>query len=209
MFQIVDESQLVFHGHKGSIDCVAFIDEDHFFSGADDKYCFIRILVRSRFLLISSLALWGTLKKKPLSVTRDAHSGNGYSETSGAENWITAVAALPYSDLVASGIHIAFEFRLPWLLAGSKDGLIRLWCCSNDYRSMEQTASVPMVTNWRVIYQTNDVVVQLGFVNALKFSSDGSFLAAGVGQEHRLGRWWRLKEAKNTVCIIPLSRTAN
>ena len=49
-------------------------------------------------------------------------------------------------------------------------------------------------------------VLQVGFVNSLKFSSDGLQLLAGVGQEHRLGRWWRLKEAKNSLVVISLSR---
>ena len=43
-------------------------------------------------------------------------------------------------------------------------------------------------------------------MNALAFSSDGNTLIAGVGQEHRLGRWWRLKNAKNSLCIIHLQR---
>jgi ribosomal RNA-processing protein 9 len=41
-------------------------------------------------------------------------------------------------------------------------------------------------------------------VNGLKFSADGSFLAAAIGQEHRLGRWWRMKEVKNGLCVIDL-----
>ena len=48
---------------------------------------------------------------------------------------------------------------------------------------------------------------QVGFVNALKFSNDGNTLIAGIGQEHRLGRWWRLKSAKNCLCVIPLKIT--
>ena len=47
---------------------------------------------------------------------------------------------------------------------------------------------------------------QAGFVNGLKFSSDGLFLAAAIGQEHRLGRWWRLKAAKNALCLISLDK---
>jgi len=48
--------------------------------------------------------------------------------------------------------------------------------------------------------------VQVGFVNSLQFSDDGSLLVAGVGTEHRLGRWWHLKSAKNCVCIVRLKR---
>lgn len=50
---------------------------------------------------------------------------------------------------------------------------------------------------------------QVGFVNALTFSSNGKTLIAGIGQEHKLGRWWRIKNAKNALCIIPLERREN
>ena len=41
-----------------------------------------------------------------------------------------------------------------------------------------------------------------GFVNSLSISGCGGWIVAGVGQEHRLGRWWRDKEAKNKLVII-------
>ena len=47
---------------------------------------------------------------------------------------------------------------------------------------------------------------QDGFVNDLVFSSDGELLVAGVGQEHRFGRWWKERGVKNRVAIIPLQR---
>jgi hypothetical protein len=47
---------------------------------------------------------------------------------------------------------------------------------------------------------------QVGFVNSLQFSVDGQVLVAGLGQEHKLGRWWRIKEAKNGVRIIRLRK---
>lgn len=47
---------------------------------------------------------------------------------------------------------------------------------------------------------------QVGFVNSLQFSPEGDFLLVSVGQEHRLGRWWRIKQAKNALYIIPLPR---
>ena len=62
---------------------------------------------------------------------------------------------------------------------------------------MEESSCIKMV-NESLLFQT-------GFVNALKFSQDGRYLIAGIGQEHRLGRWWRLKEAKNSICVIPLN----
>ena len=46
-----------------------------------------------------------------------------------------------------------------------------------------------------------------GFVNSLDFSQNGPLvLVAGLGQEHRLGRWWRDKKAKNKLAIIHLNK---
>ncbi|KAJ8299309.1 hypothetical protein KUTeg_023369 [Tegillarca granosa] len=77
-----------------------------------------------------------------------------------------------------------------FLSAGSKDGCIRLWKCCNDFKHLQPLFTIPIT----------------GFVNSMQFSKSGSFLVAGVGQEHKLGRWWRLKEAKNSICIISLQK---
>ena len=60
----------------------------------------------SAIFLTRSIALWSVMKKKPLSVTRNAHPGPaGTAEGSvrSKENWISCVAALQGTDLVASG----------------------------------------------------------------------------------------------------------
>lgn len=38
VWKIPEESQLIFNGHQGSIDCVRLINEDHFVSCGDDGY---------------------------------------------------------------------------------------------------------------------------------------------------------------------------
>lgn len=38
VWKIVEESQLVFNGHQGSIDCIRLVNEDHFISCGDDGY---------------------------------------------------------------------------------------------------------------------------------------------------------------------------
>ncbi|KAF1420379.1 U3 small nucleolar RNA-interacting protein 2, partial [Spheniscus humboldti] len=160
LWKIPEESQLVFYGHQGSIDCIQLINEEHMVSGADD----------------GSVALWGLTKKKPLALARQAH---GMQDAQGLQQpyWISAVAALRNSDLLATGSHSAS---------------VKLWKCSEGFRKLEPLWDIPLV----------------GFVNSLKFSAAGDFLVAGLGQEHRLGRWWRVKEAKNSICIIPLKRRA-
>ncbi|XP_077458852.1 U3 small nucleolar RNA-interacting protein 2 [Stigmatopora argus] len=160
VWKIPEESQLVFHGHEGSIDCIQLINEEHMITGADD----------------GSVSLWSVNKKKPLSTVKQAHGCHG-DDGLAQPHWVAAVAALQNSDVVASG---------------SSNSQVQLWKCSQYYRGLERLFSIPVI----------------GFVNSLKFSHSGHFLVAGVGQEHRLGRWWRQKEARNGICIIPLKRKA-
>ena len=75
------------------------------------------------------------------------------------------------------------------MVSGSRDGFIRLWKVSSSYRQMEEVNRIPV----------------RGFVNSMAFSADGARLVAAVGQEHRLGRWWTLKEAKNSVVVVKLN----
>ncbi|XP_039530036.1 U3 small nucleolar RNA-interacting protein 2 isoform X1 [Pimephales promelas] len=161
VWKIAEESQLVFHGHEGSIDCVQLINEEHMVTGGDD----------------GSISIWTVNKKKPVCTVKKAHGSHG---NTGLEQpyWVSSVAALHNSDTVASGA------------SGSHDSAVQLWKCGQGFRGLEPLFSIPVT----------------GFVNSLKFSNSGKFLVAGVGQEHRLGRWWRIKEAKNGLYIIPLKR---
>lgn len=147
MWKIPEETQLVFYGNSGSMDCVKMINDEYYVTGGDD----------------GSLSLWSNARKKPVSVVANAHGGK----------WISSVGVLPRTDLVASG---------------SSDGVIRLWRADLRERTLTPVASVPLE----------------GHVNALCFDGKGRFLLAGVGQEHRLGRWDRLKQAKNGIAIIAL-----
>ena len=72
-------------GPATSVDSVRLIDEDHFVTCGEDGH----------------VSVWGTMKKKPLLTVREAHGvdegGNGQA------NWVSAVAAMPMSDLIATG----------------------------------------------------------------------------------------------------------
>ncbi|XP_078048603.1 U3 small nuclear riboprotein factor 55K [Augochlora pura] len=157
IWKIVEESQLIFNGPGGSIDGVKLINEENFLSCGDD----------------GQLSVWGCLKKKPLCVVQNAH---GRDELNNQPMWISSIATLLNTDLVASG---------------SRDGSIKLWQCSDSFRSLKPLFEIQLT----------------GFINSLYFTPDGTELIAGVGQEHRLGRWWRIPEAKNSIVIIPLVQT--
>eukprot|EP00960_Hanusia_phi_P052611 761550-Hanusia_phi.AAC.11 len=154
LWKVMEESQLIFRGHTHSIDTVAMSNEEFFCGGSQD----------------GGVSLWSVMKKKPTVIRRLAHGADEF----GNPNWISSVAALNYSDLIASG---------------SCDGLVRLWKCADQNSSLEEIAQLPVK----------------GFVNSLCFSSTGKFLVAGVGQEHRLGRWRRIGDAKNSIVVLPLS----
>lgn len=73
-------------------------------------------------------------------------------------------------------------------ITGSCDGQLRFWHCDVENKAIEQVMAVPVV----------------GFVNGLAVATSGKFVAAAVGQEHRLGRWFCVPEARNSLCIVPL-----
>lgn len=73
-------------------------------------------------------------------------------------------------------------------VSGSCDGTIRFWLCDEANRSLEHIASAPVP----------------GFVNALAVAPSAKFVACAVGQEHRLGRWFKVSEARNGLAIVHL-----
>ncbi|KAH8285469.1 hypothetical protein KR054_009694 [Drosophila jambulina] len=153
IWKITEESQLIYNGHRDSIECVKLINDEHFVSGGMD----------------GAISLWSALKKKPICTTQVAH-GMG---DNGVANWITALAVVVNTDLVATG---------------SCDGCVRLWQTNPNARKLQQIQSIPIA----------------GFINGLAFNADGTQLFVAVGQEHRLGRWWRHKEAKNQVVVVDI-----
>lgn len=124
----------------------------------------------------NSLAVYGVLKKKPLVTVRNAHQGG---EDGAAKDG--------GENWICS---VAALTNTDLAASGSSDGCVRLWCCRGDFKALQPVAKIPIT----------------GFVNDLRFSTSGEFLVAAVGQEHRLGRWWRNKEARNSIVIIPLKR---
>ncbi|XP_065220965.1 U3 small nucleolar RNA-interacting protein 2 [Planococcus citri] len=156
LWKIQEESHLIFNAPTCCVEIVRKLDDGFFVSGGDD----------------GSLCLWGTLKKKPLHVINAAH---GLDPINKQPNWITAIAVLPNSDLIASG---------------SCDNNIRLWKWNQTVKSI-----IPL----------NNIEIP-GFVNAIQFTSDGHYLIAGIGKEHRLGRWQNIQQAKNSIICIQIMK---
>uniref|UniRef100_A0A1B6MCJ0 Uncharacterized protein n=1 Tax=Graphocephala atropunctata TaxID=36148 RepID=A0A1B6MCJ0_9HEMI len=78
------------------------------------------------------------------------------------------------------------------IVSGSSDGYLRFWKCEENLRNISPLFTIPVV----------------GFINDISFSKDEKFLVIGVGQEHRLGRWFTQKSARNSILFIPLTQNS-
>lgn len=232
LWKVVEQTQLVFRGggssekrrprnnkdgenaaaagsvsksyREGSIDRVALIDEESFVTGSDN----------------GSISLWALHKKKPIFTIPAAHGLNPAlkPEEASAEaepdakvperqpRWITALATVPYSDVV---------------LSGSWDGQVRVWRVSEDKKRLESMGVVGKIQGGNgdgdgdgdgdekmagVEAQGNskDKTVR-GIINDLSVfergdrGRDGLCVVAALGTEHRLGRWERVHGSNKPV----------
>ncbi|KAI6248366.1 hypothetical protein HI914_03241 [Erysiphe necator] len=225
LWKVVEESQLVFRGgggeskskngesraSEGSMDRVAMIDEEMFVTGSDN----------------GSISLWAIHKKKPIYTTYLCHgvetalSPENASAEKNPENskipepqprWITALASIPYSDVI---------------LSGSWDGFLRAWKVSDDKKKLEVIGIVgSQSTNDPALeicnndpnsnFQKNTTAMGFvkGIINDISVfergdrGKDGICIIVAVGRENRLGRWQKIK-GKNGVVIfeVPSIRT--
>jgi len=160
LWRTTDEVQLVFNHTQGaSIESVDKINAELFVTVGDN----------------GQISLWSTRKKTPVCYKQSAH---GTDELNGTSRWISSLAILPCSDLIATG---------------SNDGYLRLWKVNSKSKSITEVSHCEVK----------------GFINDLQFTSDGNYILAAIGQEHRLGRWSRIAEAKNQLLCIPLKYEDN
>uniref|UniRef100_A0AC35THA9 WD_REPEATS_REGION domain-containing protein n=1 Tax=Rhabditophanes sp. KR3021 TaxID=114890 RepID=A0AC35THA9_9BILA len=105
IFKVGEDSQLLFNPHVEamSVDTVCFVDANTFVSGAID----------------GSISIWNIAKKKPVLIQKNAHANGKFLGNEGA--WITAIAAVPYSNL---------------LVSGSNNGVINFWKLAKDNKKL-------------------------------------------------------------------------
>ncbi|EGT49662.1 hypothetical protein CAEBREN_16934 [Caenorhabditis brenneri] len=77
------------------------------------------------------------------------------------------------------------------LASGSNEGELKLWKISENFRSITPFFSYTIP----------------GFINSINFSPNGKSIVVGAGKEHKDGRWWVDREARNQVVILPIRYT--
>ena len=228
LWKVVEETQLVFRGggggsipgkkdkdqrneredgvqeryEEGAIDRVALIDEETFVTGSDS----------------GSINLWSIHRKKPIFTVRLAHgldpappaqdemfADSSTTKSSGrpTPRWITALASVPYADIV---------------LSGSWDGYVRAWKVSQDKRRIDGLGIVGEAAGASSENPANGLSeessakhIVKGFINDLsvfergKRGEDGLCVAAALSKQHRLGGWRKMK-AKNGAVIFEIKR---
>lgn len=75
--------------------------------------------------------------------------------------------------------------------SGSNSGSVKLWKLGETFRSITLCFDIPII----------------GFVNSIAFLSNGDKIVIAAGQEYKFGRWDVVKEAKNSVVLVPLLKT--
>jgi ribosomal RNA-processing protein 9 len=230
LWKVIEESQLVFRGGgsgsakenkgdgrasvEGTIDRVAMVDEDMFVTGSDN----------------GSISLWNAQRKKAVYTVTLAHGLDPQLSPEEASvdlepdpkvpgrpqaRWITALATLPYTDLI---------------LSGSWDGLIRVWKISQDKRRIERIGAVACSENETGAingdadmeldgqsptrqHQPNIPVVR-GLINDISVfergdrGKDGLCIVAAVSKEHRLGKWRMSKKGRCEGVVFEVSKAA-
>ncbi|KAF4552380.1 WD domain-containing protein 35 [Elsinoe fawcettii] len=205
-WRVVEESQLIFRGggahnslrkrkdeegyeqyqeikpfHEGSTDRVAMIDEETFVTGSDN----------------GSISLWNVNKKKAVFTYPQAHGVEDPKKLDevSAEvepdprvlpdpqpRWITALACVPYGNLIFSG---------------SWDGHVRAWKISEDKRKLEplgpiMASSGPTFVNGELGHEESKfqgVINDIALFETGKKGREEIGLVAVTGKEQRLGRW--------------------
>merc|ERR1712146_146069 len=133
-----------------------------------------------------AMCVWSINRKKPIGRIQNAH---GFDEH-GIPRWITALTSVKQQQFSSSKGKGPQTIQNEYIVAtGSWDGFLKIWSIS-----MSDSTHVTLIKEIPVI----------GIINGIKISSAGDFVLVAVGEEHRCGKWVRIKDAKNSAQLMPL-----
>ncbi|KAG9996488.1 WD40 repeat-like protein, partial [Aureobasidium melanogenum] len=232
-WRVVEESQLVFRGggsgasskqrkenaaagipqprefHEGSIDRVTMVDDEHFVTGSDNGTLSLWNIQKKKSVFTLPLAHGLDPPPNPEDVSAEADPSADVSVyTEPQPRWITALACVPFSNIIISG---------------SWDGQLRAWKISEDKRRLEALGPIGCVEDNQLIdgeamYMDDSIhavpesnKTVKGVINDLAVfergdrGKDGLAIVAAVGKEHKLGRWMQ-NAGKNHAMLFRVSK---
>lgn len=164
------------------------------------------------------------MRKKPIKTVKEAHgtvadcsepkttAASAFDAGSSVHDlWVSAIGALPNSDIFATG---------------ARDGYIRLWQCevdgdrslngdgeapasrritlSNESRRQRSEQLRGLRSTPLMLVPVRGVVnsIALRVANATASGTDELVVAVGAGREHKAGRWWKVRDAQNVVKVF-------
>jgi len=221
IWKIVEQAQTVFQSKHKSVDIARLIDDQTFVSGGEDGAINIWTTMKRAPLLVRPNA-----HGPELGARRKENENSPFS--SNLRYWITSLATYPSQkagkvrenkvrkkrrlersspDVVehdvdedddglsdeeeANCLSNQGNGTVALIASGSCDSKLRLW----DLRKTEGKYELTEM-------ETFDCP---GYINEIRFTSDGTRIVAACGQEHRLGRWWKLDGTKNCLKIFEIS----
>lgn len=175
-WKIAEELRLTFRAgdtrhehHEGSLEACSMVDEMHFVTGSDN----------------GNLSLWLRARKRPVYTERVAHGVAAPLAAAQATadaaslyvprpqpHWITAVHAVPYSNVFVSGSH---------------NGELKVWRIDEKMRSFALLAT----------FEVRGCVVGIDSEEHKKTLS----IYVASSKEHRLGRWLKT-EGRNQLAVV-------
>lgn len=223
IWKIVEQAQTVFESKHESVDVVKFIDDKTFVSGGEDGSIIVwTTMKRSPVCQV----------KQAHRPSKDVRVDMGRFDEKGYSFWISALAkyscnetlelktikkrklmdgededepVIDQKDEIGSesdqddedqeeiGDEIGAITTITALIAsGSCNSEILVW-------KLIKTGS-------RYELKLHQTIECVGFVNDLRFTKDGKKLIAACGQDHKFGRWWRMKNAKNCMRIFEVNK---
>ena len=219
LWNINAETHLVFRGHKATVDAVRMLTTDTFLSGDQNGALMLWKETQKRPVAIvpaahgidgqdaSAGALSASSLPQRLLEREAARGQNGVraengshvapedsddvdevggnrAPPNGSKDAVTASSSRASGNLGKYATNARWICSLSTLhmsdvaVSGSYDGFVRIWEARADERRLRPIRAVAVP----------------GFINALAISQrDPRIIVAGTGNEHRLGRWWRLK----------------
>ncbi len=192
----------------GSVDCVAMIDEETFVSGSDSGSVSLWKCTRKKpwYTRLNCHALPKKDSGKETSEAKDGddqdvvmqesnelekrESSDSFQVSIPTCTWVTALAAIPYSDIFASA---------------SGSGFINIYKLAPSKKSFSLHLRIPCPGIVNSLEFCRDDGKRVLGEDEEGGKEERWNLVVGVGREHKFGRWWCEKGVKNGIRVFSLS----